>query len=168
MKAKVVILCSAVLIMIMVQTLSLAEQSHPRLREPESAALIPMTVLARSGTIKITQPDGTILIIEPDQPLPDIFSGSKVEVINGEILFLTEDAIISIEANEGVIFSQSLLSGKAIITVTSGDIEIITKEKERIILSLGYSYYTATGEIVAPAMERPYEPEPKEVSPYMP
>jgi hypothetical protein len=166
-KRKIVILFSAILIITIIQTLSFAEE-QTRLRKPKPAALISMSVLVRSGTIKITQPDRTVLVIEPNQALPDIFLGSKVEVISGELTIMTDNAQIIIEANEGVRFSQGLMSGETLFTVTSGNVEVITSKGEKITLGAEYSYYIPTGEIVVPVEKGPNQPERIEASPYTP
>lgn len=62
-----------------------------------------------TGTIRVTKPDGKVLVIEPSQALPDIPSGSKVEVLNGSI---------EIEPAEGFI---QLVLGGSVATVKAGD-----------------------------------------------
>ncbi|MCX5782229.1 MAG: hypothetical protein NT145_05945 [Elusimicrobia bacterium] len=66
-------------------------------------------ILNRTGTISVTKPDGTVLVIEPHQVLPDIPSGSIIEVLNGGI---------KIEPSEG--FIQIVLGG-SVATVKAGD-----------------------------------------------
>ena len=57
-----------------------------------SAAAI--TVTNRTGTIRITRPDGAVLTVNAEDPLPEIPSGSKIELLTGAAEFaLTEGSI---------------------------------------------------------------------------
>lgn len=75
----------------------------------QSSLMAKELILNRTGTIRVTKPDGVVLVIEPDQALPDIPSGSKVEVLNGSI---------EIEPSEGFI---QLVLGGSVATVKAGD-----------------------------------------------
>ena len=66
-------------------------------------------VLNHTGTIRVTRPDGVVLMIEPGQALPDIPSGSRVEVLSGSI---------EIEPSEGFI---QVVVGASVATVKAGD-----------------------------------------------
>ena len=66
-------------------------------------------VLNHTGTIRVTRPDGVVLMIEPGQALPDIPSGSRVEVLSGSI---------EIEPSEGFI---QVVVGGSVATVKAGD-----------------------------------------------
>jgi uncharacterized cupin superfamily protein len=66
-------------------------------------------ILSRTGTISVATPDGIVLEIEPNQVLPDIPSGSKIEVLNGSI---------DIEPSEGFI---QVVVGGSVATVKAGD-----------------------------------------------
>jgi len=66
-------------------------------------------VLNHTGTIKVTRPDGVVLMIEPGQALPDIPMGSRVEVRSGSI---------EIEPSEGFI---QIVVGDSVATVKAGD-----------------------------------------------
>lgn len=66
-------------------------------------------ILNHTGTIGVTKSDGVVLVIEPGQALPDIPSGSRVEVLNGGI---------EVEPVEGFI---QLVLGGSVATVKAGD-----------------------------------------------
>ena len=66
-------------------------------------------ILSHTGTIRVTKPDGVVLVIEPNQTLPDIPSGSRVEVLSGSL---------EIEPSEGFI---QLVLGGSVATVKAGD-----------------------------------------------
>lgn len=63
----------------------------------------------RTGTIKITRPDGIVLTVNKDEPLPAIPSGSTVEVLSGGI---------DIAPTEGFI---QVVVGNSVATVKAGD-----------------------------------------------
>lgn len=75
----------------------------------QSSLIAQGLILNRTGTIRVTKPDGVVLVLEPSQALPDIPSGSKVEVLNGSI---------EIEPLEGFI---QLVLGGSVATVKAGD-----------------------------------------------
>ena len=66
-------------------------------------------VLNHTGTIRVTRPDGVVLMIEPGQALPDIPMGSRVEVMSGSI---------EIEPSEGFV---QVVVGGSVATVKAGD-----------------------------------------------
>jgi len=75
----------------------------------QSSLMAQGLILNHTGTIRVTKPDGVVLVIEPGQALPDIPSGSRVEVLNGSI---------EIEPAEGFI---QLVLGGSVATVKAGD-----------------------------------------------
>jgi len=94
------------------------------------------TILNRTGTIKLTLPDGTVSIIGKEDALPDIPSGSRVEIINGSmdvessagfIQVVVGDSIATVKAGDRVTASIDEPSNKkASFSVSAGQIKIIT------------------------------------------
>lgn len=88
-------------------------------------------ILNHTGTIKVTRPDGVVLMIEPGQALPDIPTGSRVEVLSGSL---------EIEPSEGFI---QLVLGSSVATVKAGD-----SVSAAIDLETGMAdFKTASGEV---------------------
>lgn len=93
------------------------------------------TILSRTGTIKITFPDNTVLVIGKDDALPDIPSGSRVEVISGSIdigpsagfiQVVVGDSVATVKAGDILSASIDEKTGIADFKVRTGQVNIIT------------------------------------------
>jgi len=93
------------------------------------------TTLNRTGTIKITLPDSTVLVIGKDDALPDIPSGSKVEIISGSldigpsagfIQLVVGDSVATVKAGDRVTASIDPATKMEGFKVSAGQIKIIT------------------------------------------
>jgi hypothetical protein len=93
------------------------------------------TILSRTGTIKITLPDSTVLVIGKDDALPDIPSGSKVEIISGSldigpsagfIQLVVGDSVATVKAGDRVTASIDPATKMEGFKVSAGQIKIIT------------------------------------------
>jgi hypothetical protein len=131
----------------------------------QSSLMAQGLIINHTGTIRVTKPDGVVLVIEPGQALPDILSGSKVEVLNGSI---------EIEPAKGFI---QLVLGGAVATVKAGDrVSASIDEKTGTADFKVNTPGSAEGEIQAFAeeearfepVEEPPEPEQPEASRYIP
>lgn len=89
----------------------------------------------RSGTIKITRPDGSVLTVEKDEALPAIPSGSAIEVLDGSIevtpakgfiQLIVGDSAATVNAGDKVRASIDLKTGMADFAVGAGKISIVT------------------------------------------
>lgn len=89
----------------------------------------------RTGTIKITKPDGTVLTVGKDEPIPDIPSGSTIEVLDGSIdiapttgfiQVVIGDSAATVKAGDSVSASIDLETGMAGFKTASGEINIVT------------------------------------------
>ena len=93
------------------------------------------TTLNRTGTIKITLPDSTVLVIGKDDALPDIPSGSRVEIISGSldigpsagfIQLVVGDSVATVKAGDRVTASIDPATKMEGFKVSAGQIKIIT------------------------------------------
>lgn len=110
---------------------------------------IKLQVLFRTGTVKITQPDGREIIVKKGQPLPLIPSGSQITVLSGVLLLQMGETLVNIEKAESVLIAINE-AGAGVLTAMIGEIEVITANKEKKVLSRGTSLNTATGETKIP------------------
>lgn len=92
-------------------------------------------ILNRTGTIKITQPDGTVLTVNSKEPLPVIPSGSTVEVLYGSIdiapaegfiQVVVANSVATVKAGDRVTASIDPKTKMASFKSDSGKISIIT------------------------------------------
>ncbi len=88
----------------------------------------------RTGTIKITRPDGTVLTVGKDEPLPDIPSGSIIEVLDGSIdiapttgfvQLIVGDSAATVKAGDSVSATIDLETGMADFKTASGEVNIV-------------------------------------------
>ncbi|MBF0522044.1 MAG: hypothetical protein HQL24_03190 [Candidatus Omnitrophica bacterium] len=109
-----------------------------------------INVVERTGTIKIDMPDGTAVIVNVDQPLPEIPQGAKIEVVNGAVKVATTDnstvdVIVGDQSGQTVI---PLIAGNtanvkvesscsALIKVDQGDVKITTLNGNILTLKPG-------------------------------
>ncbi|MEF9427631.1 MAG: hypothetical protein L0956_10900 [Candidatus Mariimomonas ferrooxydans] len=63
----------------------------------------------RTGTVKVTKPDGTTITVQKDDLLPDILPNSTVDLLDG---------CMDIEPAEG---SVQVIAGNSVATVDAGD-----------------------------------------------
>jgi hypothetical protein len=93
------------------------------------------TALNRTGTIKITLPDNTVLVIGRDDALPDIPLGSRIEIISGSldigpsagfIQIVVGDSVATVKAGDRVTASIDPGTKKASFKVFAGQIQIVT------------------------------------------
>ena len=89
----------------------------------------------RSGTIRITTPEGRVFTVTKDQPLPAIPSGSTIEILEGKVDISPREGFVKvivsgsagiIEGGEVVIASLDPMTGNANYAVISGEIEVIS------------------------------------------
>jgi hypothetical protein len=89
----------------------------------------------RTGTIRITQPDGVVLIAGKDEALPEIPSGSTIEVLSGSINVVPAagfiqvvigDSVSTVKAGDRVIASVDPKTKMADFNVGTGEVSIIT------------------------------------------
>lgn len=101
------------------------------------AALAAVTVNQHTGTLKITQADGTVVTVGPADALPVIQDGATIEVVDGVLLVSTTDASTAkVVANgqtfqlaAGTTISQTYDStGAALFEVTAGQASLITTD----------------------------------------
>jgi hypothetical protein len=76
------------------------------------------SIVNHTGTVKITRPDGTTLMVEKGQLVPEIPLGSTIEIVKGSV---------EIEPSEG--FFQVVIGGSA-ATVGAGDMVIAGLDSE--------------------------------------
>ncbi|MBI4397836.1 MAG: hypothetical protein HY586_01775 [Candidatus Omnitrophica bacterium] len=100
----------------------------------------------QTGTIKITAPDGNVITVEKGQPLPDVASGSKVEVVSGSANILaTEGDVLTVVLNDKTVSVQNAEisvyiafdSGNANISVVSGDVVVTNPDGSTQTLTQG-------------------------------
>ncbi len=101
----------------------------------QSSLMAQGLILNHTGTIRVTKPDGVVLVIEPNQALPDIPSGSRVEIISGSIDIepgagfiqgVVGDSVATVKAGDRVTASIEPSNKKAAFSVSAGQIKIIT------------------------------------------
>ena len=89
----------------------------------------------RSGTIRITTPEGTVLTVTKDQPLPAIPSGSTIEILEGKADISPREGFVKVIVSgsaaiigDGEIVTVALDSktGNADFAVVKGEVEIIS------------------------------------------
>ncbi len=89
----------------------------------------------RTGTIKITNPDGTVLTVEKDESLPDIPSGAVVEILDGSMVVAPAKGFIqvvagnsaaTVKAGDRVLVSIDSATGMADFKVNAGKINVVT------------------------------------------
>lgn len=92
-------------------------------------------ILSRTGTLQVTSPDGTILTISPTDPLPEIASGSKVEVVDGTIEIAPVEGFIqlviggsvaTVKAGDSLTATLDPAIGKADFNVKTGPVNIVS------------------------------------------
>ena len=112
----------------------------------------------RTGTIRITWPDGVTLTFGKDEVLPEIPSGSTVEVLDGSIevaptegfiQIVAGDSVATVEAGDRVIVSIDPRSQIADFRVVKGEVSIITGNTTTIVKAgqeaqIGLDKYTGT------------------------
>ena len=89
----------------------------------------------RTGTVSITTPDGQVMTIEADQPLPAIPSGSTIEVVTGTaqisatgtdvVSLLINGATAAVQNGAKVSVAVDLRTGAASLDVLAGSITIL-------------------------------------------
>ena len=121
--------------------------------EKRTSHQIKLQVLFRTGTVKITQPDGKEIVVKKGQPLPVLPSGSQITVLSGMLLLQMGETIVNIEKSESVLIAINE-AGAGVLTAMIGQIEVITANKEKKILFRGTSLNTATGETNIPEVEQ--------------
>jgi hypothetical protein len=101
-------------------------------------------VINRTGIIRITKPDGIVLRVENDQALPEIPSGSKVEVITGSIgiepaegfiQVVVGDSVAMVKVGDILTASMDLETNMADFEALAGQIRIITGNTTTIVNS---------------------------------
>ena len=92
-------------------------------------------ITQRTGPIKITKPDGSVLTVGKEEALPDIPSGSTVEVLSGGIevkplegfiQVVVGDSIAAVKAGDRATASMEPKKRMADFKVEAGQINIIT------------------------------------------
>ncbi len=92
-------------------------------------------ILSRTGTIQITNPDGTVLKVGSTDPLPEIASGSKVEVMDGTIEIAPTEGFIqlvvggsvaTVKAGDSIVASLDPATGKADFQTKAGSVNIVS------------------------------------------
>ncbi len=100
------------------------------------------TILNRTGTINITLPDSTVLIIGKDDALPDIPSGSRVEIISGSIdiepsagfiQVVVGDSVATVKAGDRVTAGIDPVTKMEGFKVSAGQIKIITGNTSTVV-----------------------------------
>jgi hypothetical protein len=89
----------------------------------------------RTGTIRITHPDGVVSVVAKDKPLGPIPSGSTVEVLSGSIdvaptegfiQIVVGDSVAMIDAGERITASVDPKTKLANFSIVVGEVSIIT------------------------------------------
>jgi hypothetical protein len=89
----------------------------------------------RSGTIRITTPEGTVLTVTKDQPLPAIPSGSTIEILEGKadisptegfVKVIVSGSAAIIGAGDIITTSLDSKTGTSDFAVVTGEIEVIS------------------------------------------
>jgi hypothetical protein len=115
----------------------------------------------RSGLLKITRPDGSTLTVNKDEALPEIPSGSSVEVISGDIVIesgegfiqvIVRDSLAVVKTGDRIIVSIEPKTGMAVFKVKVGQINIITGNTNIVVkadqeVQLGLNRATGVVEI---------------------
>ena len=117
--------------------------------ETEEVAPCPLQVMYRTGTVKITQPDGTVILVRKDEPFPDIMPGSSIYVITGILVLGIEGSTIIVESTECIVVSITE-TGEVIFTAMLGDIDVFTADKKKFTVGTGSSFDTAEEEFTEP------------------
>jgi len=125
------------------------------------ATLFAEAISNRTGTVKITKPDGSVFIVTKDQALPDIPSGSTVEILDGSAYIAPADALINlvvgnsisvIEAGDRVSISFDPATGDSVFRVSAGEITVTTGNTKTTIRAgqaarINFDEGTGTAEI---------------------
>ncbi len=91
-------------------------------------------ITGRTGTIRITKPDGAVLTVNKSEPLPAIPSGSTVEILDGSmyvspkegfIKVIAGNSVTNVEAGDRVIANINKDTGLADFKVNAGEINIV-------------------------------------------
>ncbi len=89
----------------------------------------------RSGTVRITTPEGAVLTVTKDQPLPAIPNGSTIEILEGKADIAPQEGFVKVIVSgsaaiigEGEIVTATLDSktGNADFAVVTGEIEVMS------------------------------------------
>lgn len=92
-------------------------------------------ITSRTGTLRITRPDGTVLVVGKDESLGPIPSGSTVEVLSGSIdvaptagfiQVVVRDSVATVEAGNKVTASIEPKTKMADFQVYIGKVSVIT------------------------------------------
>jgi len=92
-------------------------------------------IVSRTGTLQVTSPDGTVQVIGPTDVMPDIVSGSKVEVLDGSVEIAPAEGFIqlvvggsvaTVKAGDDIVASLDPATGKADFDVKTGQVSIVT------------------------------------------
>ena len=101
----------------------------------QSSLMAEGPILSRTGTLQVTNPDGTVSVIGPTEALPSIASGSKVEVVNGSIEIAPSTGFIqlviggsvaTVKAGDSVTATLDPATGKADFQVKKGQVKIVS------------------------------------------
>ncbi len=101
----------------------------------QSSLMAAGPILSRTGTLQITSPDGVVLTIGPTDPMPEIASGSKVEVVNGTIEIAPSTGFIqlviggsvaTVKAGDSLVASLDPATGKADLQTKTGSVTIVS------------------------------------------
>ena len=96
----------------------------------------------RTGTIMITRPDGAVFTIGKDEPLPDIPSGSTVEILDGSaniastagfIQVIVGNSAATVKPGDSISAFVDLETGMAGFKTSSGEINIVTGNTTAIV-----------------------------------
>ena len=120
----------------------------------KAPAMIALQVSARSGTVELTKPDGTKLVITKDKPLPKVPSGTIIKAVTGVLVLDVGGSMFVIETGESLSIKVNKL-GEYICTVVTGEINVVTPTKEKIILKPKSSLNTKTSKVMQTATTTP-------------
>ncbi len=100
----------------------------------------------RTGTFRITNPDGTVATVAPGDPLPAIADGATIEVVDGDVQVSTTDGYTvnfvaggrTFQAAAGTTVNVTFeSSGVFLVEVTAGRVTLITADNGTATLNPG-------------------------------
>ncbi|HNX69111.1 MAG TPA: hypothetical protein PLL75_08045 [Candidatus Omnitrophota bacterium] len=112
----------------------------------QTVSFAAVTIDNRAGTLNITQPDGSVISVGPNEPLPVIQDGATVEAVNGSVQVSTTDGSTAkvviggqvLQISAGTTVNQTRdPSGSVSFEVTSGQAILLTTDGGTATLGVG-------------------------------
>ncbi|MBU9888968.1 MAG: hypothetical protein KTQ49_03745 [Candidatus Omnitrophica bacterium] len=97
------------------------------------AAFAAVMVGERTGSLKITQADGTVVTVGPADAMPEIMDGATIEVLSGTVTLLTPNGgTATMDSGSRILVSPTSENG---FEVMSGRVQLTDADGNTVILT---------------------------------